>query len=244
MKPSFTKEEFVEAVKSSKTIAEILRKLCLAVRPGNYTTIHKYIKKWEIDFSHWEPQKISTEKLVQFRINNRIDTQNLLVENSEYSRTNLKKRLVKEGFLKYCCCKCGLTSWQGEDISLQLDHINGINDDNRIENLRLLCPNCHSQTTNFNRKGGKVAKKCLGCGKTIRQKFERCISCSNKHKVGKFLNNNTRISWPPDEDLLKMVEQRPFTVVAKELGVSDNAIRKRLKVRFGYYPKHRWGFKK
>ena len=61
--------------------------------------------------------------------------------------------LYKSGWKEYKCEICGISEWQGKELSLQLDHINGINNDNRIENLRLLCPNCHSQTETFSGRG-------------------------------------------------------------------------------------------
>ena len=62
----------------------------------------------------------------------------------------MKSRLIKEEILEYKCALCGNTGeWQGQSLTLQLDHINGINNDNRLKNLRLLCPNCHSQTKTF-----------------------------------------------------------------------------------------------
>ena len=78
----------------------------------------------------------------------------ILVENSTYLNTNhLKERLIKEGLLEYKCEICGNTGeWNGSPLSLQLDHKNGNHTDNRIENLRLLCPNCHSQTDTFSTK--------------------------------------------------------------------------------------------
>lgn len=75
--------------------------------------------------------------------------QEIFVENSKYSNEMVKQRIVKNNFLDYKCSKCGLDSWQGESIVLDLDHINGNNRDNRLANLRYLCPNCHSQTDTF-----------------------------------------------------------------------------------------------
>ena len=69
---------------------------------------------------------------------------------------HLKERLVKEKYLEYKCAECGITEWNGKPLSLHLDHINGINNDHRIENLRFLCPNCHSQTNTY---AGKNKKK-------------------------------------------------------------------------------------
>ena len=75
----------------------------------------------------------------------------ILVENSTYlNRTALKERIIKEKILEYKCAICGNEgTWNGSPLTLQLDHINGINNDHRIENLRFLCPNCHSQTETF-----------------------------------------------------------------------------------------------
>jgi hypothetical protein len=64
-------------------------------------------------------------------------------------RKTIKSRLVDAGIFTNACSNCGLTEWQGKPLSIQLDHINGNPTDNRIENLRMLCPNCHSQTETF-----------------------------------------------------------------------------------------------
>lgn len=83
----------------------------------------------------------------------------LLVSNRpQTSRTHLKGRLIKEGLLKEKCSVCGIVDWMGRPLSLHLDHINGKPKDNRIENLRLICPNCHSQTETYS---GKNVKKQL-----------------------------------------------------------------------------------
>ena len=78
----------------------------------------------------------------------------ILIENSTYTNiTSLKQRLINEKKLEYKCAKCGNTGeWNGEPLVLQLDHINGKHLDHRIENLRFLCPNCHSQTETFSGK--------------------------------------------------------------------------------------------
>ena len=71
------------------------------------------------------------------------------------SRSNLKRRLLRAGLLASRCDECGLTEWLGERLTIQIDHVNGIRDDHRLDNLRMLCPNCHSQTVTYGRRGAK-----------------------------------------------------------------------------------------
>lgn len=75
-----------------------------------------------------------------------------LQENLECDSKSLKKRLIDEGLKENKCERCGITEWMGEPITFQLDHINGNHSDNRLENLQILCPNCHSQTATWGMK--------------------------------------------------------------------------------------------
>ena len=88
-----------------------------------------------------------------------ISNEIVFVEDSTYANEMVKQRIVKDNLLEYKCVKCGIDSWCGETIVLDLDHINGNNRDNRLTNLRYLCPNCHSQTDTYkgrNKNSGKV----------------------------------------------------------------------------------------
>ena len=86
----------------------------------------------------------------------------VFTENSTYSVSRLKNRLINGGYRQCMCERCHRTEWEGETIPLEVHHINGIHNDNRIENLQLLCPNCHAQTDNYcaknKRKNGGVAE--------------------------------------------------------------------------------------
>ena len=128
-------------IKESKSFSEVSRKIYNNNNCGNRQTIKKYIKMWNIDTKHFVNQ--SNRRYSNLLLKK--DLSEILIENSTYCRTHLKERLYKEELKKRECEKCGQDEmWKGEKISLILDHINGINDDNRIENLRILCPNCNA----------------------------------------------------------------------------------------------------
>jgi hypothetical protein len=133
-------------VKENYSVAECLRKLNLRPAGGNYKWFKKFTKIQNIDTSHFTGKGWSFGKKVSAN-NRKLPLSEILIENSSYSSSNhLKKRLIKEGFKKYQCEVCNNTTWNGSKIPLELEHCNGNNIDNRIENLKLLCPNCHAQT--------------------------------------------------------------------------------------------------
>jgi hypothetical protein len=134
----------------------------------------------------------------------RFSDEKVFVVDSSYDRGHLKERIIRDNLIPYICSECGVgKEYNGKLLSLQLDHINGKNNDNRLLNLRFLCPNCHSQTETFS---GKQAKK-------IKQR---------KPRPRKF--------DPAKEELAALVSQMPMTKVGAYFGVSDNAIRKRCKL--------------
>lgn len=217
------KEKFIEAVKNSETISGVLQELGLFVSSGNYRTFYKYKNLWQVDTSHFIGYNSKNKTFNR----ERIPTEQILVENSFYSKCSLRKRIIKENIIEYKCAICGIISWLDNPLSLNLDHINGDNTDNRIENLRFLCPNCHTQTETYGGKN-KVLKNVEKFGNNYYE---------DKRKI---LNRNTKINWPTIEELLKMVEEKPFITIAEELGVSDSAIRKRFKTHLGFIPKNKW----
>lgn len=208
---------------SSSSIAEVIEKIGLDPYNGNHKTLNQRIKEENFDLSKLEKNRSVKNKNRGFE--KRFCLDDILKENSTYNRTNLKKRLVENNMLEYKCSFCGIKDvWNNKPLSLQLDHINGINNDNRLENLRFLCPNCHSQTDTYCGKHKKKIYKCLDCGKEIRKNSSRCNKCSS------ILNSENQKKFEVSkEELIQLINQYPMTTVGKMFNVSDNAIRKRCK---------------
>jgi hypothetical protein len=128
-------------VKESKSFSDVSRKLYDNNFYGNRQTIKKYVKQWDISVSHFVRVTNKTNR----NLYNSRPLSEIMVENSNFDTTHLKNRLYKENVKKRICEKCGQNEyWYGEKMSLILDHINGISNDHRLKNLRILCPNCNS----------------------------------------------------------------------------------------------------
>lgn len=238
MKTTYSRQELEKSVETSVSFAETLRKLGLNIHGSAYKTLKKYINLYDIDTSHF--LGCGHLKGKSRNIKPKIPLEKILVKNSTYYNTTLlKKRLLNAGILKRQCYICGINEWCGKPLSLQLDHINGVHNDHTIENLRLLCPNCHSQTVNFagrnikrkatlkkkrrKKKDKNTQKVCADCSKHISRQAMRCKSCAVK------IQNKHKIIWPTISDLSAMVKNGSYSGVARSLGVSDNAVRKRIK---------------
>lgn len=140
-------EQFVELLKKSSTISEVLFKLGYIVKGNSwgYSQVKRRMDDLNLDYSIFKGKSavIKTNKL------NNIRKEDILKENCKHQRIVLRRYVIKNNLIPYKCAICGCTEWQGKTLSLELDHINGINNDNRLENLRFLCPNCHSQTSTY-----------------------------------------------------------------------------------------------
>lgn len=158
-RPSWTDDELRAAVAESKTIRQALKRLNVQGRGDNYKTFHKYVRRLGIDTSHFAGSgHLAGQSRLNLRSRRSLDT--ILVENSEYENTKgLARRLVREGVLERRCYECGLTEWRGQPMPLELDHINGDRRDNRRENLRFLCPNCHALTPTFRGRNATAEKR-------------------------------------------------------------------------------------
>lgn len=124
----------------------------------------------------------------------------LLVENSSFKSHKLKIRLIEENIKKNLCEICGLNKWLDKEISLDLHHINGNNRDNRLENLQILCPNCHRQTDNYSAKNMKNFKRHNITEEDLKYGLEKF---SNWHQLLKFLDLNSNGSAGYDNIKIK-----------------------------------------
>ncbi|WZB39642.1 HNH endonuclease [Streptomyces phage Cursive] len=139
-----------DAVQNCKSVRECVAYLKLAHGGATYKRFRAACESFGIELS-----------FAPFVPPNKIPDEDVFVKDSPYvnNRVNLKTRILANGWLEYKCQKCGLgAEWNGEPLVLQLDHINGKNNDHRIENLRFLCPNCHTQTDTYAGKRREIIR--------------------------------------------------------------------------------------
>lgn len=139
------KETLQKAVTDAKCYKDILRNLGKSSSGNAYKLLKKQLEEFgiEVNFDTSETKRHGKKNPIEY----------YLRENVDCDSKNLKKRLIKEGLKEDKCEMCGIgNEWNGKPLTLQLDHINGDHSDNRLENLRILCPNCHSQTSTWGMK--------------------------------------------------------------------------------------------
>ncbi|UCB54586.1 MAG: HNH endonuclease [Thiotrichales bacterium] len=145
----YTETQLREAVKNSTSMRQVLQRSNVATYVGNYDVLRNARKHFQIDTSHFTGQawnkgkKLNPNKQsIDAYLSNKITIQSF----------ELKNRLLKENIFEHICSNCNRTEWLDKPIPLELDHINGNNKDNRLSNLRLLCPNCHALTPTYRSK--------------------------------------------------------------------------------------------
>ena len=165
-KSKYTKQLLEPIVKESNSVAQVIKKLNLTLSGGNYRMITHRIRFNNIDMSHFIGKfwargltKETSLSIKKSHSKNSYSNEQVFIKNSPLEGgQKLTPRLLKLNWL-YKCKECGLSEWRGNKIQLHLDHINGIHNDNRYENLRFICPNCHQQTETWgNKNRGSVAQ--------------------------------------------------------------------------------------
>jgi len=149
----YTESELINAVSNSTSMPQTLVNLNVAPFGGNYDVLRKAINHFNLDTSHFKGQ--AWNKGIKLPAKKALGE--YLTTNSSISSYKLKNRLLQEQVFEPKCSNYCNTTWLNQPIPLELDHINGNNKDNRLANLRLLCPNCHTLTPTYRGKNRKKA---------------------------------------------------------------------------------------
>lgn len=226
----YTELEINKILNESNSFREFLIKIGSSFSGSTaYISIKKQLKEMGINIPIFEDNK-------KYIIKKKKDDEEIFVENSKFNRSHLKDRIIKNRMIEYVCLKCGNNgSWMEECISLQLEHKNGISNDNRIDNLCFLCPNCHSQTKTYSGKKNKKIEKNIKkyknkdkfceCGNKMGSGSQRCFKCA--------MSSIRKIERPKYEQLSLDIFEIGYRATGRKYGVSDNTIRKWIK----YYEK-------
>lgn len=224
---SWTDEQLIVAVKNSKTTTEVARKLGLTTFGANSKTIKKRIIALQIDTTHFWSRG---EQLTEARKYSKSSmTHDELFTVNAIDRQWIKRVIIRDILIPYECAICHINNWLDNVLSLHLDHINGVSNDNTLSNLRFLCPNCHSQTSTYCGKKLKSIKYndpyCVDCNVPIHKKATRCRKCAAKR------TNKPKVDWPDTSTLIEMVSMYGYTHTGKLVGgVYGNSVKKRIRV--------------
>jgi len=211
-------ENIEKIIKISKTRKEALQYLGWNINGTNYKKLKQLIEKNNLSVAHF----LTSSDIIKEnnKRKDKIPIKDLTTENCIHlNRKNLKRRLVNEGLMEYKCVFCGNKGeWMGHKMTLVLDHINGVNNDNRIENLRLVCPNCDAILPTYCGKNKKNEKN-----KKTPKKLPR------KSALGIQMPRR-KAERPPLDILLEEIKNLGYSATGRKYNVSDNAIRKWVKI--------------
>lgn len=241
----YTKKFLEPLVASSVSVVDLLRRLGLKPTGGNYGHIQQKVRAHGLCTDHftgaaWSKGRTQDDhpSLRAVSIQRSTPDYKVFRSGSTYPKSGLAKRLKRIGW-DYKCKLCELTDWRGQTITLHVDHVDGDTSNNELVNLRFLCPNCHQQTPTWGAKNRKVRilvdavqgttdldpvlvpGPLCRCGVEIDRRSSSCLKCKSRPQE--------RVTWPGHEELAARVASSSYVAVAQELGVSDNAVRKRLK---------------
>ena len=248
---NYTPAELQKVVDSSSSYKDVLRNLGMCDHGSNYDTLKKILDEYDIELTKLfeNRKKINKEALKNLHKKKSKSLEEILVENSTYtSGHNLKKKILDANLKEYKCERCGLTEWQEEKIPLQIHHKNGIHNDNRIENIEFLCPNCHALTDTFagknvdhSKQKTKTKKQRKPAQKGVSEDGQRLYDGYGNYKIlcpvcqKKFMNKTAktcRICRDKErlrpkiskEDLFEIMKTNTYYSAADLLGVDKKTV--------------------
>ena len=149
-----TDEQFINLIKESSNISEILFKLGYTVKGNSWA--YSLIRQRMTDLNIGQELFKGKSPIINIQRDKIVNNKQIFTTNCKHVRSILRRAIIKDNLLPYKCAICGIDKWNGKTLSLEIDHINGINNDNRLENLRFLCPNCHSQTDTWRKPKKRI----------------------------------------------------------------------------------------
>lgn len=212
----YSKEELEQIVNNSKSLKEVAIKLgYYSYSGGSAKVIRKRLDSFNISTNHFTRGREGIKR----------SPENVFIK-GKCEQATLRKFYLEGNYTEYKCSICGQEPfWNGKELKMILDHISGNREDNTIENLRWVCPNCNIQLDTFGSKNRKKLEKkeiknyCIDCGIEIHKDSTRCSLCSNENQ--RIIKN--RIS---KEDLKIKIRLETFEKIGRDFGVSGNAIKK------------------
>jgi 5-methylcytosine-specific restriction endonuclease McrA len=221
---NFSKEDLQDALNQAESNRSLLRILGYSSSATRMVPlVFKRVEHLGLSIKQFE-----SNKQTRCRNYGRRSDEDVFTKNSTYDRSKIKKRVIKQKLIKYKCGECGNPGvHNGKELTLQLDHINGVHNDHRLINLQFLCPNCHSQTDTYSGRNNKTEVKekpiCPECNTNTMSEGAKtsCRPCFLKNNPSKKIKASA-------EEIITKIKELNWVQAGKYFGVSDNSLRKKL----------------